>query len=63
MTLLELTLSKIRENIHTIAHPCAEAPLCKAQSFSKGKGRNVRIQMRTRFCETILREEDSQNRD
>jgi hypothetical protein len=39
-----------------IAHPCAKAPLCEAQSFSKGKGRNVRIQMRTRFCETILRE-------
>jgi hypothetical protein len=38
-TLLELTLSKIRENIHTIAHPCACAPLCEAQSFSKGKGR------------------------
>ena len=36
---LELTLSKIRKNIHTIAHPYAEAPLCEAQSFSKGKGR------------------------
>ena len=54
MTLLELTLSKIRENIHKIAHPCAKAPLCEAQSFSKGKERNVRIQMRTRFYENIF---------
>ena len=48
---LELTLSKIRENIHTIAHPCAKAPLCEAQSFSKGKGRNVRIQI----ADSVLR--------
>ena len=35
---------------------CAEAPLCKAQSFSQRKRTEARIQMRTRFCEAILRE-------
>ncbi len=34
---------------------CAEAPLCEAQSFSKRKRTEARIQMRTRFCEAILR--------
>ena len=37
-----------------IAHPCAEAPLCEAQSFSKGKGRNVRIQNGLGFAKTIF---------
>ena len=35
---------------------CAEAPLCEAQSFSQRKRTEARIQMRTRFCEAILRE-------
>ena len=37
-----------------IAHPCAKAPLCEAQSFSKGKGRNVRIQNGLGFAKTIF---------
>jgi hypothetical protein len=36
MTSLELTLSKIRENIHKRS-PRAEAPLCEAQSFCKSR--------------------------
>ena len=69
MTLLEPTLSKISENIHKRS-PRAEAPLCEAQSFPRMESvgnatlhhyclkneTECEIQMRTRFCEAILRE-------